>query len=99
MQSKGKFIYKSLLKREGGTFTNEKGQNVNYNEAYILKCDEFVDGQIYERKFRFPSTNTSLYNKFNNIQAYTPLLITFDVILGDNRVSLTPVDIEKAENK
>ena len=52
MQARGKFVFKSLERKEGGKFINEKGEEINYGASYQLKVDENKDGVINERKLK-----------------------------------------------
>ena len=93
MLCKGTLIFKSINKREGGTFKNDKGQDINYDSSYIIKVDEVKGKDVNERKFKFPQTNKVLYDKFVDIEPYTKVDITFDVIISTNTCKLVPVDV------
>ena len=92
MKCKGIFKFKDIRKRDGGSFTNESGEVINYKESYILQADEEVDGRIYERTFRLP-TNSSLIDELKPLQPYTDIEISFDVEIYGSRVSVVPTDI------
>ena len=68
MKAKGEFVFKGLDKRAGGEFLNDKGQKVSYNEAYVLKVDELVDGSINERKLKIDTANTSLIDNLKKLK-------------------------------
>lgn len=93
MLCKGTLIFKSIDKREGGTFKNDKGQDINYDSSYIIKVDEVKGKDVNERKFKFPQTNKVLYDKFVDIESYTKVDITFDIIISTNTCKLVPVDV------
>lgn len=93
MLCKGTLIFKSIDKREGGTFKNDKGQDVNYDSSYIIKVDEVKGKDVNERKFKFPQTNKVLYDKFVDIEPYTKVDVTFDIIISTNTCKLVPVDV------
>lgn len=93
MLCKGTLIFKSIDKREGGTFKNDKGQDINYDSSYIIKVDEVKGKDVNERKFKFPQTNKVLYDKFVDIEPYTKVDITFDIIISTNTCKLVPVDV------
>ena len=40
MKCKGSFVFKSISHRDAGVFKNDKGEDVKYPSAYILKVDE-----------------------------------------------------------
>lgn len=93
MICKGVVIYKGIEKRDGGSFKDASGRDINYESAYVVKFDENKDGKINERKAKFPSSNTYLYNKFVGIKAYTEVLLEFDVILTNNSCRLVPINV------
>lgn len=93
MLCKGTLIFKSIDKREGGTFKNDKGQDINYDSSYIIKVDEVKGKDVNERKFKFPQTNKVLFESFSEIEPYTKVDITFDVVISTNTCKLVPVDV------
>ena len=93
MLCKGTQIFKSIDKREGGTFKNDKGQDINYDSSYIIKVDEVKGKDVNERKFKFPQTNKVLFESFSEIEPYTKVDITFDVVINTNACKLVPVDV------
>lgn len=93
MYCKGILIFKSIEKRSGGTFKNDKGQDVNYDASYVIKADEVKDKEVNERKFKFPESNKMLYEKFNELDPYTKTSITFDVVISANACKLVPIDV------
>lgn len=95
MYCKGIVMYKGIEKREGGTFKNDKGQNVDYNSAYVVKFDEIVENKIDERKLKFPTSNKVLYEKFAKIRPYTQVEIVCDVVLMQNACRLVPIDVNE----
>ena len=97
MYCKGVVMYKGIEKRDGGTFKNDKGQDVDYNSAYVVKFDEIIDNKINERKLKFPTSNKVLYDKFVNFKPYSQVVITCDVVLMQNACRLVPIDVEDYE--
>lgn len=102
MYCKGIVMYKGIEKRDGGTFKNAQGQDVDYNSAYVVKFDEVVDNKINERKLKFPTSNKVLFDKFQNFEPYTQIQIVCDVVLMQNACRLVPIDalsIEETEEE
>lgn len=93
MNCVGEFIYKGIEKREGGEFTNDKGQNIKYNESYILKIDESTDKGIFERKLKIDLKNNSLIDKLKNKKPYEPIKLLCDINFFGNNVKVVPVDL------
>lgn len=91
MRCIGNFVFKSLEKRSGGEFTNDKGQAIKYDEAYVLKVDEETDKGIMERKFKFPTTNTMFFDSLKGLQPYTRVCIQFDISFYGNQVKALPL--------
>lgn len=94
MYCKGILVYKGIEKREGGTFKNAQGQDINYDSSYVIKVDEIKDNSPTERKFKFSQNNKTLFSKFNDIEMYTRVSITFDVVISTNSCKLVPVDVQ-----
>lgn len=95
MYSKGIFMFKGIEKREGGTFKNSNGQEVNYDASYVIKVDEIYNGQINERKMKFPVSNKVLFDKFAQFEPYTKVSITCDVQMLQSGSKLIPIDVEE----
>lgn len=92
MKASGVFMYKGITQRDGGTFKNDKGEDVSYNSCMVLTCDEIQeDGTGKERKFKFKDGQTSLVNDFKSLEMYTKIEIEFELALYNNRCVLTPV--------
>lgn len=100
MQGLGKYIYKSCTKREAGSFKNENGEEIKYKEGYNLIVDEKQkDGAIRERKFFIDMENTNLINKLVNLEAYTPIMLNFDVRMYGTRTTIVPLDMQEVGNE
>lgn len=91
MYCEGIVMYKGIEKREGGTFKNAQGQEVDYNSAYVVKFDEIIDNKINERKLKFPTSNKALYDKFQKFEPYTQIKLVCDVVLMQNACRLVPI--------
>ena len=98
MKCRGEFIFKSLEEREAGTFTNDKGENINYPSSFVLKLDEINENGINERKLKFPKENTELANRLNRLEPYTKIQLEFDVMIYGSQARITPtsfVDVQE----
>jgi len=93
MKCNGKFSFRGYEKKEGGEFINERGQKVKYDASYVLKLDEEIDGKVYERKLKFPITNTVLLSKVQSLKTYDEINLLCDVNFYNNQVRLVPLDI------
>ena len=92
MKAKGVFMYKGISQRDGGTFKNDKGEDVAYNSCMVLTCDEILDnGTAKERKFKFKDGQTDLVNDFKVLDLYTKIEIDFDLALYNSRCVVTPI--------
>ena len=94
MRCKGEFVFKSVDKREGGSFTNDKGQAVNYDMAYVLKVDELTQNGIFERKLKIDKANSVLLNKLQNIKPYDKINLVCDVVLYGANARVIPIDLD-----
>ncbi len=86
-------VYKGLSKREGGEFTNEKGQKVEYNDSFVLKFDEEVNGEVFERRLKFPVTNKELARKLRELEVYSKIKLICDVQLYTSSAKIVPVEL------
>lgn len=87
-------VFKSISKRDGGEFVNDKGQKVSYDPAYVVKFDEDVNGEIQERRLKFPLSNKSLYNKLNELEPYSKISLVCDVQLFTGNAKILPIDMK-----
>lgn len=93
MRCEGEFVFKSVNKRDGGEFTNDKGNAISYDPMYILKLDEQTERGIQERTFKFPTTNTELYDTLVSLDAYTKINVLFEIVLYNSQAKLLPIKI------
>lgn len=99
MISKGKFKFKSIEKREGGEFTNDKGQLIKYDSSYVIKVDEQTENGIYERRFKISSSDNVLVSKMQRLSAYDDIEMTFDIQFYGNSTKVVPTDVVSCNNK
>lgn len=92
MKCNGIFKFKSITKRDGGSFTNAKGDVINYKESYALQVDEEKDGRIFERVFKLP-VDSPLVDSLKALEPYQDIEITFDIDIYGSRIVLSPVGI------
>lgn len=94
MKSNGIVIFKGIQERAGGKFKNDRGQEVDYDASYVVKFDELgVNGDVNERKLKFPKSNKSLYEDFAAIDIYTKVALTCDVVFGQSMCKLVPIKV------
>ena len=94
MKCQGNFVFKTLTHRQGGTFKNSEGNEVNYPSAYILKVDETLsNGEINEHKFKIDEKNTLLVNVLKDYKAYQELVLEFEVTLYTTRIGFEVVNV------
>lgn len=92
MKCEGNVVFKSIQKREGGSFKNPKGELVDYEPAYIVKFDENIDGIISERKAKFPDTNVALYSKFITLEPYAKINLIGNVVFQNSGCKIEILD-------
>lgn len=96
MKCKNSVVFKSIEERDGGSFTNDKGQAINYGKAFIVRFDEeLTDGGVAERKVKFSSSNLNLYNRFKTLKVYDKITIDFEVTIQNSGCKLEIVDFSK----
>lgn len=99
MQAKGKFIFKSLERKDGGEFVNEKGQNVKFDASYQLKVDENNDGVINERKLKVSQKNDALIQKLMKKNPYDSIELICEIQMYGSMAKVIPVDLIDSNNK
>lgn len=99
MQSSGKFIFKSLERKDGGKFTNERGQEISYSPSYLLKVDENKDGVINERKLKIPDTNNNLIQKLMKKNPYDQIELICNIDFYGSVAKVVPIDLVDSNNK
>lgn len=87
-------VFKSVNTRDGGEFTNDKGEVIKYDPAFVIKFDETVDNQIIERRLKFPITNKQLEKKLRELEPYSKIVLVCNVELFSGNAKLTPIDME-----
>ena len=90
MKCKGRFVFRELKKIEKGVFTNDKGEEIPYNESYKLKVDEISEDGINERVFKVATDNVNVLNGLKNVEPYNKIDIEFDLGLYPSGARLTP---------
>lgn len=94
MKVKGQFVFKSLNERDGGEFTNDRGQKIKYDSKFLLKVDERTDDGIFDRVFTVSKENTELINQIRQCPSYSDVEIEFDVKMYNSQVKLVPISFE-----
>lgn len=87
-------VFKGVSKRDGGEFTNDKGEIIKYDPSFIVKFDEDVNGEIVERRLKFPITNKALEHKLKEVEAYSKIVLLCDVQLYSANAKVLPIDME-----
>ena len=87
-------VFKGVSKRDGGEFTNDKGEVIKYDPSFIVKFDEDVNGEIVERRLKFPITNKALEHKLKEVEAYSKIVLLCDVQLYSANAKVLPIDME-----
>ncbi len=93
MKCEGDFVFKTIEQKEGGTFVNDKGQEISYNPTFQIKVDEVSGTKIEERTFKFSHDNRKLWDKFKVLDIYEKVVIVFEVEIYKTSVKLVPVDV------
>lgn len=93
MECRGKFKFKQLVRKEGGEFTNNRGQLIKYKDSYALKVDEQTENGIYERTFKIP-TDSKLVEELLIKKPYSDITLVFNISFYGNSIKAIPVEIE-----
>lgn len=93
MKCEGSFIFKGIEKRDGGEFTNERGQKIVFKPTYQISLDEIVNGKAEPRTFKFPADNQFLADKFKSLKLYAGVIVNFEIELYKTNIKITPYDV------
>lgn len=93
MKCEGEFVFKGIETKEGGEFTNDRGQVIKYSPTYQIKLDEVVGTKTEERTFKFPIENKPLAEKFKTLKLYENVIVAFNIELYKTSVKLIPIDL------
>ena len=101
MKCEGEFVFKGIETKEGGEFTNERGQLIKFSATNQIKLDEIVGTKTEERTFKFPVENKPLAEKFKSLKLYENVVVAFNIELYKTSVKLVPIDVlcEHEENE
>ena len=100
MKCRGQFIFKSVKKKDGGTFTNQAGQEINYNESFEVKFDEITEeGDCIERKTKIGTNEIELFSKLSRLEQYKPAIFEFGVGFNSRGVTLKLIDVGTPKEK
>ena len=99
MKARGEFVYKCLEKKDGGEFTNDKGQSIKYKPSYSLKVDEVTEQGIYERKLKIGEGQTQLVDTLKKLKPYERIELECDIEMYQNSAKVVPVAIINGNNK
>lgn len=94
MQCEGMFKFRGLNHVDAGTFINNNGEKVQYNESYKLKVDELTNYGLQERVFKLAPDN-NLLPTLRQLNVYDDLHLVFDVLVYSSGARLVPVGIVK----
>ena len=96
MKAKGILVFKSITKREKGSFTDkESGEVIEYGSCYVLVADEIEKtGKITERRFKIDEEATNLISELAQLEPYTKIEMEFDITLYSSNAKLTPVSFD-----
>lgn len=100
MQTIGRFIFKSATDKDGGSFTNQSGQVINYGSSVQVKFDEVnpETKEATERKIKVAGTETALIARLKALKSYSQCDFTFEVGFNNSGCYLKLVDIAPVKN-
>ena len=99
MKCSNEVVFKGIEERAGGVFRNDKGQDITYPKAYVVRFDEEVEGDYQERKVKLTGDNAGLFTRFKALKAYDRVNLIFDVVLGNNSCKISIADFTQVPKK
>ena len=94
MKCEGMFKFRGLTHVDAGTFTNDKGEKIQYKESYKLKVDELTQYGLQERIFKI-APDSQLLPILKQLNVYDDIHLLFDVIVYASSARVVPVGIMK----
>lgn len=95
MKCLGKFKFRGIERKDGGSFTDNNGRVVNFKESYAIKLDELLpDGLVIERLFKIP-VDSPLVPQLSKLEVYQDVTLEFDVLIYRNSTKLVPIAIKQ----
>lgn len=76
-------VYKGIKEIKGGTFQDENGQTINYNDFYRIRFDQIIGGLPKETEVKI--TKELALNIAKNIQIYDKIVISFNIIIYNSK--------------
>lgn len=93
MKCRGNFVYKGIEEKQGGEFTNDKGQTIKYDGSYSLKVDEVTESGVNEIRLKIPLTNKALFDKLKTKKIYDNIVLDCEVQLSTSYARVVPIDL------
>lgn len=94
MNCLGKFKFKGLVQKDGGEFTNARGEKLTYKPSYQLKLDELSENGVNERIFKLP-IDSPLVPELSKKRLYEDINIEFEIEFYSSGIKLTPVALKQ----
>lgn len=95
MKCLGKFKFRGIERKDGGSFTDNNGRVVNFKESYAIKLDEILpEGSVIERLFKIP-VDSPLVPQLSKLEVYQDVTLEFDVLIYRNSTKLVPIAIKQ----
>lgn len=87
-------VYKGIKETKAGSFTDDKGNTINYHEFYKIRFDQIINGLPKETECKL-SKEIAL-NTAKNLNLYDKIVINFNIIYySSNNISISINNIKK----
>ena len=83
-------VYKGIKETKGGSFLNEKGETINYNDYYKIRFDQIISGLPKETEIKI--TKELALNIAKNLQIYDKIVIKFNIIIYNSKTIRVKID-------
>lgn len=93
MVSELECVYKGIKEIKGGSFLNEKGETINYNDTYRIRFDQILSGLPKETEIKI--TKELALNLARNLQIYDKIVIKFNIIIYNSKTIRVNIDSVK----
>lgn len=87
-------VFKGIKEIKAGSFKNENGDIINYNQSYRIRFDQIISGLPKETEIKI--TKELALNLAKNLQIYDKIVITFNVIIyNSNSIRIFVTNVKK----
>lgn len=94
MIAKLECVYKGINEHKAGSFTNDEGKTIKFNDFYTIRFDQIIKGLPKETEVKIDKSLA--LNIAKNFNLYDKIIISFNIIYYNRKnIIITINNIEK----